>query len=180
MISVLCILVVMASPQLALSGDFWDQVYRYTVSDVVPLNDNDTNETVDFGFVPNNGLIGDRVWNDSNKNGIQDEEEKEGIFGVRIKLYDANTTNGVCMKITTSNNTGYYNFTELPPGMYIVIAEDGFPLKFPNSIYDWGPSPVGIGEDLEKDSNNHSGAIVILNKDNRINTTIDFGYIPYK
>jgi hypothetical protein len=33
--------------------------------------------------------IGNTVWNDANKNGVQDDGE-EGISGVRIKLYNGN------------------------------------------------------------------------------------------
>jgi len=175
--AILCLLVVLASPEPFRPDDFGNEMYRYDVfSDIVTLKEDEINDTIDFGFVPKNGFIGDFVWNDSDRSGIQDEGEN-GIFGVKIWLRDASATRSVLIS-NTSNETGYYIFEDLPYGSYVVSAEDGFPLEFPNSISDWGPSPVGMG-DPQNDSNNHNGTIVILDKDNRINLTIDFGYIPY-
>jgi len=124
------------------------------------------------------GSIGDFVWSDSNRNGIQDEGEN-GIFGVKIRLRDANETGSAPIISTTSNETGYYIFEELPYGSYVVSAENGFPLEFPNSVFDWGQSLIGMG-DPEIDSNDHNGVLVVLDKDNETNLTIDFGYTCYR
>ncbi len=51
-------------------------------------------------------LIGNRVWLDSNKNGIQDPGE-EGIGGICVNLYDAQ---GNLLQKTTTDTNGYYGF----------------------------------------------------------------------
>ena len=183
MVTILYLLVVLASPESSRPDDFESERSRYVFSDVVTLKKDENNDTIDFGFVPKKGVIGDFVWNDFDRDGIQSEREK-GIFGVKIWLRDSNATESAPIMSTISNETGYYIFEELSYGTYNVSAEynvsteSGFPLEFPNSIFEWGPSPVGMG-DKEIDSNNHNGTIVILDKDNQINLTIDFGYIPY-
>ena len=69
------------------------------------------NPTVDAGFfVPSAGL-GDFVFVDINKNGIQDAGEP-GIPGVTVTLY----TNGVASLTTLTNASGLYSFTGLTPG----------------------------------------------------------------
>lgn len=48
--------------------------------------DNQSNLTIDFGF--NRLMIGDRVWSDENRNGIQDNGEF-GIAGIDVELFNA-------------------------------------------------------------------------------------------
>ncbi|MCK8496112.1 hypothetical protein M0L20_29870, partial [Spirosoma sp. RP8] len=55
--------------------------------------------------------LGDYVWVDANKNGIQDAGESP-IAGVVVTLY----TNGVASLTTTTNASGLYSFTGLTPG----------------------------------------------------------------
>jgi len=77
----------------------------------VTLAPGEFNSTLDAGFyIPSAGL-GDFVWNDTNKNGIQDEGEP-GIAGVTVILY----TNGVASATTVTNASGFYSFTGLTPG----------------------------------------------------------------
>ncbi|MBL9146894.1 MAG: putative Ig domain-containing protein [Verrucomicrobiaceae bacterium] len=63
------------------------------------------------------GLIGDLVWNDSNRNGIQDAGES-GASGVTVRLLDAATSAAVAS--TTTNASGIYSFTSVAPGNYRV------------------------------------------------------------
>ena len=76
--------------------------------------------TIDFGFYqPVN--IGNLVWNDLNGNGQVDSGEP-GFVGVLVELYRGNQTPGVDAPIATqpTGSGGIYNFTDLPPGDYIV------------------------------------------------------------
>jgi SdrD B-like domain/Protein of unknown function (DUF3048) C-terminal domain len=57
-------------------------------------------------FVKTGTILGNRVWLDSNGNGIQDPGE-EGIGGVCVNLYDAN---GNLIQQTTTDSNGYYGF----------------------------------------------------------------------
>ncbi len=70
--------------------------------------------------------LGDRVWEDSNANGVQDNGET-GVSGVSVKLLDCNNNN-VEIASTTTDGNGNYNFTGLLPGNYKVqfIAPNGY------------------------------------------------------
>lgn len=188
--AILCLLVVLASPEPSLSADSRRDVSRYVYSDVVILGEDQTNETIDFGFVPKKGLIGDFVWNDSNKNGIQDEGE-DGLPGVNVTLYillDGSTE--IFFNSTFSDIIGKYSF-EVPFGIYKVKAGEGQEYKdvyiriddptIPEHIrnYPWGEIDKLYAGDPKNDSNDHGGTIVVLNKYDQINTTIDFGYRRY-
>lgn len=78
-------------------------------------------------------IIGDRVWEDTNKNGLQDTDE-QGINGLLVLLYDS--SDNLVDYTRTSNDIngkpGYYKFTEVEKGDYTVkfgvpnSSEDGF------------------------------------------------------
>src|SRR6202007_1310238 len=61
--------------------------------------------------------IGNKVWEDSNYNGIQDSGEK-GLDGVTVKLYDA--TSGALKGTTVTDNGGWDLFDGLAAGNYKV------------------------------------------------------------
>ncbi len=61
--------------------------------------------------------IGDLVWNDTNKNGIQDDGE-HGIADVRLKLY-----NGDDVERDRTNGSGKYKFKDLCKGTYTVVVD---------------------------------------------------------
>ena len=85
--------------------------------------DNQSNLTVDFGLVPTvtPGLaaLGDYVWNDANKNGIQDTGEA-GVDGVTVELLDANGNSFSSPVRQVTSGGGAYLFTNLAPGDYRV------------------------------------------------------------
>ncbi len=68
--------------------------------------------------------LGDRVWLDSNANGVQDSGETTGIQTVVVNLLDGNgdpVLDGAGVAITTTTSiTGAYYFGGLPEGDYIV------------------------------------------------------------
>ena len=66
-----------------------------------------------FLIVPK-ASIGDRVWEDLDGNGLQDEGEP-GFSGVRVALLDGG---GATLATTTTDGDGFYHFTELMPGAY--------------------------------------------------------------
>ena len=70
---------------------------------------------VDFGY-RYTGSIGDRVWLDTNANGVQDAGEA-GINGVTVQLLDG--ANNVVATDTTSGD-GNYTFDNLAAGTYTV------------------------------------------------------------
>ena len=77
----------------------------------VTLAPNEFNPTLDAGFyIPSAGL-GDYVFLDANKDGIQNTGDTP-IAGVTVTLY----TNGVASATTLTNASGLYSFTGLTPG----------------------------------------------------------------
>ena len=84
--------------------------------DVDLATDNNSNLTVDFGFF-RLGSLGDFVWNDVNRDGIQDAGEL-GVPNVTVRLLD-NLGNVVGTPMVTDAN-GKYLFDDLRPGTYAV------------------------------------------------------------
>jgi uncharacterized repeat protein (TIGR01451 family) len=69
--------------------------------------------------------IGNWVWNDLNRNGIQDPGEP-GLAGVSVELYNGLTN--ALEATTTTNSNGYYIFENLTPNFYYAkfIKPSGF------------------------------------------------------
>jgi protocatechuate 3,4-dioxygenase beta subunit len=74
--------------------------------------------TVDMGIIPatGSGSIGDKVWLDANKDGLQTAGEP-GVPGVQVILYDGV---GKVVATTTTDANGLYLFPNLPAGTYSV------------------------------------------------------------
>ena len=85
------------------------------------------------------GSIGDFVWHDLNKNGIQDHSEP-GMPNVIVKLYDCHDN---WIKEVTTNANGFYKFDSLNPGSYQILVQ------LPNG---YAFSPANQGSDDSKDS----------------------------
>jgi choice-of-anchor A domain-containing protein/uncharacterized repeat protein (TIGR01451 family) len=85
------------------------------------INENFDNGTADNGFltcplVNVEASIGDKVWLDADKDGIQDSGET-GVSNVTVKLYDCKNN---LISTTTTNSSGNYLFDKLNPGDYYV------------------------------------------------------------
>ena len=89
--------------------------------------------------VPQQG-IGNFVWNDLNRDGIQDLGEP-GVQGVTVYLYNANSNP---VGFTTTDAQGFYSFASLPVGTYF--------LAFGSIPQGWAFSPQAQGGDSNKDS----------------------------
>ena len=133
--------------------------------------------------IPPCGAIGDFVWQDTNKDGIQNDGNA-GINGVVVKLTDStsasittvtgNAPNGYSMLPGLPPNApGYYQFTGLCAGTYTVSVDSN-----QTPLLNFTPTTVNAGSDTTIDSNLHSGAPVTLATDTAVDETIDFGYIP--
>ncbi len=94
--------------------------------------------------------IGDRVWNDSNANGIQDQEEK-GIENVTVNLWKGNTSEPVEKIATTkTDSSGIYCFTNLVKGIYWLefILPTGT-----GEIWQFSPQNQGTDDSVDSDPN---------------------------
>lgn len=67
---------------------------------------------------PIGGYIGDRVWNDLNRNGAQDSGEPS-LQGVKVDLL-ATCAGTSVLQTQQTTNSGQYLFRDLPPGQYLV------------------------------------------------------------
>ncbi|HDC3539869.1 TPA: carboxypeptidase regulatory-like domain-containing protein, partial [Staphylococcus aureus] len=118
------------------------------------------NDTIDSGFYKPTYNLGDYVWEDTNKNGVQDKDEK-GISGVTVTLKDENDK---VLKTVTTDENGKYQFTDLNNGTYKVEFE---------TPSGYTPTSVTSGKDTEKDSNGLTTTGVIKDADNM---TLDSGF----
>ncbi|MFM2064088.1 MAG: hypothetical protein RLZZ507_3759, partial [Cyanobacteriota bacterium] len=86
--------------------------------------------------------LGDRVWLDTNANGIQDTGEA-GIPNVTVNLLDSNNN---IVATTTTDANGLYDFAGLIPGTYSVefVAPTG---------YLFSPQDQGNNDGLDSDAN---------------------------
>jgi uncharacterized repeat protein (TIGR01451 family) len=123
------------------------------------------------------GQIGDRVWDDTNHNGIQDVGEP-GHPGYAVSLIPdpKNLTLGLPPSYVTDSTTdanGNYRFTNLPPGRYAVrFAPPAVP--FSATLRDVGATDVG-DSDVDASTNYTSPFIAIASVPGNVNSTIDMG-----
>ena len=105
--------------------------------------------------------LGDRVWIDANKDGIQTEGEK-GVQGVTVKLTGGDLTEA---KTTTTDANGNYKFEGLKNGDYTVTFEvpEGYEITKTNE-----------GTDDEKDSDGKEVKATIKDADNM---SVDLGLV---
>ena len=136
-------------------------------STVKVVVDNADDFTIDSGFykptveptpVPATYTIGDKVWNDSNKDGVQNSNEK-GIEGVKVTLTDKDGTTTE----TTTDANGNYKFTGLYNGEYTVTFE---------TPEGYEGTKVNVG-DKALDSDGSTVKVVVDNADD---FTIDSGF----
>jgi hypothetical protein len=133
------------------------------------LSPGENDNTLDAGVFQSSpvlGSIGDFVWNDLNRNGVQDPGEP-GFANITVRLRNCNNA---VLAVATTNNAGAYSFPNLAAGCYRVSIDDlptGFVL-----------SPQGGTTDITKDSDINpstrtSGDINLAQGQN--NPTIDAG-----
>lgn len=178
-------------------------------SEIFSLADKELDLTRDAGviFPAGNLRLGDRVWYDRDNDGRREPGDGEvGIDGVRLNLYrDLDGDNiadpGEFIASTTSETidgqAGFYEFTDLAPGDYIVeVAAENFapggPLAGLVSSAGNDPAP-DPDDDIDNDDNgSHSGASVFSRAvtlsagaeptddgdGNNGNLSVDFGFAP--
>ena len=122
---------------------------------------NADNMTVDTGFyLTPKYNVGDYVWEDTNKDGIQDDNEK-GISNVKVTLKNKN---GDTIGTTTTDSNGKYEFTGLENGDYTIEFE---------TPEGYTPTKQNSGSDEGKDSNGTKTTVTVKDADNK---TIDSGF----
>ena len=90
-------------------------------------------------------IIGDRVWNDVNGNGVQDIGER-GVSGVTVQVLAGCTgTTDVVTKLT--NNSGDYIIGSLPAGQYRIKV------TLPAGFTSFSPKDIILDDDYDSDVN---------------------------
>ena len=128
------------------------------------------NTTVDAAFFTPTGSIGDRVWNDTNKNGVQDGGET-GVASVTVTLYD---NAGNILATTVTDAYGNYVFPDLPVSSAGINYQVRFSLP---AEYVFSPQSQGANITLDSDPNTATGRTgnISLTSANKNRTDIDAG-----
>ncbi len=175
-----------------------------------PTSDNNSNLTIDFGFTtaqPTCVSIGNRVFIDENNNGVDDGEAPMANVVLELVPVDADgAPTGPAIASVRSNGNGYYQFSCVDPGRYIVripasqFAADG-PLAGMESAIDLDDAGtidladdgVAQGDDIvsapidmtiggapagETDKPADVGVDFDAPADDSSDTTVDFGFVP--
>lgn len=150
-------------------------------SDIIPatgktasftVNAGDQITYVDAGIKTQNtanASVGDFVWNDLNKNGVQDAGE-QGIANVTVNLVNATTNTTVAT--TTTDATGKYIFNDVVPGNYLVqfVTPAGY-----TTTTKLNTNVLTSGTDSDVDPATGKTATFTVVAGDRI-TTVDGGY----
>ncbi|MCG3209108.1 MAG: hypothetical protein FOGNACKC_02727 [Anaerolineae bacterium] len=159
--------------------------------------------TLDYGFVPRMAL-GNQVWFDTNNNGVFNVGTEPPISNVVVELYEdtdgsGDYTPGVDQFISTTTTLagGFYTFTNLFPGSYLVVITD---TNFaPGGALDgYITSTTAVSGNSDLNNNNHGVATGALGAGGYVastvvdlvaltepddggnaNYTIDFGFVRY-
>ena len=145
------------------------------LTDVITLAENENLYEIDAGMFkptipPAVGSIGDFVWDDTNKNGIQDNSEL-GIKDVVVKLLDASNSDTE-LQTTTTDAQGKYSFGNLSVGSFKVL------FTLPTN-YNFSPkNAANSTNETDSDVNTADGKtdVITLNAGDNL-TNIDAGLI---
>ena len=136
----------------------------------ITLNAEEPNaSSIDFGLVKP-ASVGDFVWFDANKDGIQDADEA-GVAGVTVRLTDTAgqpvvDASGKTIEAVSTTGAGAYSFSNLLPGDYTLTFT-------PPAGYSATTSYAAA--DGEKDSNGAESDVTLTEGQN--DETVDFGLV---
>ena len=134
-------------------------------TEIITLESGENNPTIDAGvYLP--ASLGDRVWLDTNGDGIQNNGE-QGVEGVTVTLVD-NFFETVTT--TTTDSNGNYLFEDLLPGSYQVRFT-----KPENYIFTQQNKGSNDGLDSDVNANGESQIVTLLPGD--VDLTIDAGLV---
>ena len=155
--------------------------YTLLATDVIDLGVGENDTSWDQGLIPP-ASIGDFVWLDADKDGIQDEDEL-GLGGIEVILVHVGPDGEKVVDRVTTDAEGRYNFDGVAPGDYKVQF-------LVPATYD--PTQAGQGDDDAADSDGTTVKTVEIDgvtyyvvetapikvAAGEVNTTIDQGLVP--
>ncbi|UCH92630.1 MAG: hypothetical protein JSV88_20360 [Candidatus Aminicenantes bacterium] len=103
-------------------------VYQGIATNPVELHASPSKSSSPVTAFPEPGVIGNYIWQDINRDGVQDFNEP-GIPNVTLALYtdpngDGNPADGSVIETTSTDLSGYYAFLDVGVGNYIVDVTD--------------------------------------------------------
>jgi hypothetical protein len=109
-------------------------------------------ETEDHLIQPELFILGDRVWYDTDRDGIQHQLEttEPGVEGITVELYGNGDCTGTPLAADVTDAVGNYLFTELGAGTYCIA--------FSNIPADWEITAQDQGGDDTVDSDANASA----------------------
>ena len=135
----------------------------------VTLKPGEYNKTYDLGLVkkldPATASVGDRVWVDENANGIQDDDEKNGVSGVTVTVTPPEG-NSEEPRTTTTDDNGNWRIDGLTPGLEYTVT-----FKLP----DGTTVTKTVKNNPEKDSNGLESTVTL--EPGEYNDTYDLGVV---
>ncbi|MCK6373166.1 MAG: carboxypeptidase regulatory-like domain-containing protein, partial [Zoogloea sp.] len=147
-----------------------------TDSDIDPTTGKTINTTLSAGEtdlswdagIYKTASIGDKVWLDSNKNGVQDAGEA-GVAGVTVKLLNAA---GTVVATATTDANGNYVFSNLTPGSYSVqvVAPTGYTFTTKDAAAATDLTDSDVDQTTGK-----TATVTVASGEN--NTTVDAGLV---
>ncbi|MDO4791525.1 MAG: SdrD B-like domain-containing protein, partial [Buchananella hordeovulneris] len=136
--------------------------------------------TLDFGFMKPAVSVGDYVWFDANKDGLQDESDvplKDVVLTIsRSDNAPVKNSDGVALTAeqlsTKTNNEGKYLFANLE-----VLTGDAKYVVTVTAPAGYVATTAGVGSDRAKDSSTNTATSGALPNDGDKDLTLDFGFI---
>ncbi|MFK7973090.1 MAG: SdrD B-like domain-containing protein [Bacteroidia bacterium] len=131
--------------------------------DGVP-EDNNANMTVDFSFVLPVATFGNLVWEDLNKDGLQDASEPL-VAGIEVTLYRYNPADGSSVEVSrdTTDADGDYRFVELPSNRqyYVQFEKTSLPTDYILTQKDAnGNNPAPLQDSIDSDAHPVTGLTI--------------------
>ncbi len=138
------------------------------VTSVTTLDSGESDMTWDAGFFKY-ASVGDRVWWDIDRDGIQDANEIS-LLHVVVMLEDAN---GNAISFGGTGDDGYYYFDGLVPGDYLIY------FALPGTNWSMSPQNQGGNDALDSDPDPISWEAPVTLTSGEHNDTVDAGeYVP--
>jgi protocatechuate 3,4-dioxygenase beta subunit len=138
-------------------------------SDAITLNAGDVNNTIDAGLYKT-ASVGDRVWLDTNKNGLQDSGEA-GVCNVKVSLFDADGKQVGASVLTDAS--GNYQFSNLKPGSYSVVFDKA---SLPEGMVFTGANQGG-NDAADSDVNAAGQSHTFTLSSGQVDKTVDAGVL---
>jgi len=113
------------------------------VADVAITDLNQFFAAADFGYLPPVD-VGDRVWFDANRDGLQNANELDNFIGIPVALLD---TNGNVVAETVTDEEGRYLFADMPARTYVLR----FDLASISTNENISASKVGADDEVDSD-----------------------------